>query len=96
VETVDECVGKVWNAVEAAKGAMIITADHGNADEMFDHFSGQPSTAHSLNPTPFILAGTDVQRLRDGGDFGDVAPTVLELLGIQPPAAMTGRSLIAG
>jgi 2,3-bisphosphoglycerate-independent phosphoglycerate mutase len=75
---------------------MIITADHGNADEMFDDVSGQPSTAHSLNPVPFILAGTDVQTLRDGGDFGDVAPTVLELLGIQPPAAMTGRSLIAG
>jgi 2,3-bisphosphoglycerate-independent phosphoglycerate mutase len=96
VETVDECIGKVWDAVKAAAGAMIITADHGNADEMFDHVSGQPSTAHSLNPVPFILAGTDVQRLRDGGDFGDVAPTVLELLGIQPPAAMTGRSLIAG
>lgn len=96
VETVDECVGEVWNAVEAAAGAMIITADHGNADEMFDHVSGQPSTAHSLNPVPFILAGTDVQRLRDDGDFGDVAPTVLELLGVQPPAAMTGRSLIAG
>ena len=96
VETVDECIGKVWDAVKAAAGAMIITADHGNADEMFDDVSGQPSTAHSLNPVPFILAGTDVQRLRDGGDFGDVAPTVLELLGIQPPAAMTGRSLIAG
>ncbi len=96
VEIVDECIGKVWKAVEAAAGAMIITADHGNADEMFDPVSGQPSTAHSLNPAPFILAGAGVQKLREGGDFGDVAPTVLELLGIQPPAAMTGRSLIAG
>ncbi len=96
VETVDECVGQVWHAASAAAGAMIVTADHGNADEMIDPVSGKPSTAHSLNPVPFILAGAGVRKLRDGGDFGDVAPTVLKLLGIQPPAAMTGRSLIAG
>ncbi len=96
VETVDECIGDVWRAARTALGAMIVTADHGNADEMIDPVSGQPSTAHSLNPVPFILAGTDARKLRDGGDFADVAPTVLELMGIQPPAAMTGRSLIAG
>ena len=96
VEVVDECIGQVWGAVKAASGAMIVTADHGNADEMLDSVSGQPSTAHSLNPVPLVLAGTGVRKLRDGGDFGDVAPTVLELMGIQPPTAMTGRSLIAG
>ena len=58
---------------------------------MVDHDTGGPSTAHSLNPVPFILAGTEARRLRDGGNFGDVAPTILELMGIQQPAAMTGR-----
>jgi 2,3-bisphosphoglycerate-independent phosphoglycerate mutase len=75
---------------------MIITSDHGNADQMLDPDTGQPSTAHSLNKVPFILAGTKATQLRDGGTFADVAPTILELMGIQPPAAMTGRSLIAG
>jgi len=96
VETVDDCVGQVWRAVKEARGAMIITSDHGNADQMLDPDTGQPSTAHSLNKVPFILAGTQATQLRDGGTFADVAPTILELMGIQPPAAMTGRSLIAG
>ncbi|MGB4337580.1 MAG: 2,3-bisphosphoglycerate-independent phosphoglycerate mutase [Bacillota bacterium] len=96
VEAVDRCVGQVWDAVRSVGGALLVTADHGNADAMVDHDTGGPSTAHSLNPVPFILAGTEARRLRDGGNFGDVAPTILELMGIQQPAAMTGASLIAG
>lgn len=96
VETVDDCIGQVWEATKAVGGAMIVTSDHGNADQMLDPGSGQPSTAHSLNRVPFILAGTHAKQLRDDGTFADVAPTVLELMEIQPPAAMTGASLIAG
>ncbi|MEA4883417.1 MAG: 2,3-bisphosphoglycerate-independent phosphoglycerate mutase [Clostridia bacterium] len=96
VEVVDSCLGQVWDAVRSASGAMIITADHGNADEMVDPATGQPNTAHSLNRVPFILACTDVTELRDDGDFADVAPTILQLMGLQQPTVMTGRSLIVG
>ncbi len=96
VATVDSCLGQVWDVVRAVGGAMIVTADHGNADEMIDPNTGGPNTAHSLNPVPFILAGTEVRSLRHGGDFGDVAPTILKLMGVQQPAAMAGASLIAG
>ena len=73
---------------------MIVTADHGNRRDVDP--TGGPNTAHSLNPVPFILAGTEVRSLRHGGDFGDVAPTILKLMGVQQPAAMAGASLIAG
>jgi 2,3-bisphosphoglycerate-independent phosphoglycerate mutase len=102
VETVDECLGRVVAAVRETGGTCVITADHGNADHMLEP-DGSPNTAHSLNPVPLILAGPDgdeggaVARLAlraAGGVLADVAPTVLELLGIEQPAAMTGRSLI--
>jgi 2,3-bisphosphoglycerate-independent phosphoglycerate mutase len=83
----------VIEAVHAKGGACIVTADHGNADHMLEP-DGSPNTAHSMNPVPVIVtAGAD--RLRDGGVLADVAPTVLDLLGQEQPAAMTGRSLIA-
>jgi 2,3-bisphosphoglycerate-independent phosphoglycerate mutase len=97
VETVDECLGRVVSAVRESGGVCVITADHGNADHMLEP-DGSPNTAHSLNPVPLILAGrADGEGLAlraDGGALADVAPTVLELLGIDQPAAMTGRSLI--
>jgi 2,3-bisphosphoglycerate-independent phosphoglycerate mutase len=71
----------------------VITADHGNADEMLEP-DGSPDTAHSLNPVPLIVTDAHVA-LRDGGVLADVAPTVLQLLGIEQPPAMTGRSLLA-
>jgi 2,3-bisphosphoglycerate-independent phosphoglycerate mutase len=94
VETVDACLGDVVAAVEARGGACIVTADHGNCDHMLEP-DGSPNTAHSLNPVPLIVTA-DGLRLRDGGILADVAPTTLDLLGIPQPAAMTGRSLIAG
>jgi 2,3-bisphosphoglycerate-independent phosphoglycerate mutase len=92
VETVDRWLGEVLGAVHAAGGACIITADHGNADHMLEP-DGSPNTAHSLNPVPLIVTSPGLE-LRDGGILADVAPTVLAVLGIEQPAAMTGRSLI--
>ncbi len=92
IETVDECLGKVVSAVHASGGACFITADHGNADHMLEP-DGSPNTAHSLNPVPVVVTVPGLD-LRSGGVLADVAPTVLELLGIEQPGAMTGRSLI--
>jgi 2,3-bisphosphoglycerate-independent phosphoglycerate mutase len=94
IETVDECLGQVVRAVRASGGVCVITADHGNADHMLEP-DGSPNTAHSLNPVPLIVTAPGEIVLRpEGGILADVAPTVLELLGIDQPAAMTGRSLI--
>ncbi len=92
IETVDRCLGDVVAAVQASGGALVITADHGNADNMLEP-DGSPNTAHSLNPVPLIVTVEGLE-LRDGGVLADVSPTVLELLGYEQPAAMTGVSLI--
>ena len=92
IETVDGCLGEVIEAVHGSGGAAVVTADHGNADHMLEP-DGSPNTAHSLNPVPFIVTVSGVS-LREGGVLADVAPTVLELLGIEQPAAMSGRSRI--
>jgi 2,3-bisphosphoglycerate-independent phosphoglycerate mutase len=92
VETVDACLGDVVDAVHATGGALVITADHGNADNMLEP-DGSPNTAHSLNPVPLIVT-VEGLRLREGGILADVAPTVLGLLGVAQPEAMTGRSLV--
>jgi 2,3-bisphosphoglycerate-independent phosphoglycerate mutase len=94
VETVDACLGDLVAAVQETGGALLITADHGNADEMLED-DGSPDTAHSLNPVPVIVT-VDGSTLRDGGILADVAPTLLQLLGIDQPTAMTGRSLLSG
>ena len=92
VEVVDECLAAVVECVHASGGACIVTADHGNSDEMLTP-DGQPQTAHSLSPVPLIVT-TPAVRLEREGVLADVAPTVLELLGTPQPAAMTGRSLL--
>jgi 2,3-bisphosphoglycerate-independent phosphoglycerate mutase len=94
VETVDGCLGDVVEVVERLGGACLVTADHGNAEQMLEP-DGSPHTAHTTNPVPLILAGRR-DELRDGGRLADLAPTVLHLLGIPQPAAMDGRSLLAG
>ena len=91
-ETVDECLGRVVETVHDSGGACIVTADHGNADNMLEP-DGSPNTAHSLNPVPLVVTA-QVGDLRDGGVLADVAPTILELMGIPPPRAMKGRSLL--
>jgi len=95
IETVDECLGEVVAAVHARGGVCVVTADHGNADHMLEP-DGSPNTAHSLNPVPLILTSDGVRLRQEGGILADVAPTMLQVLGIEQPAQMTGRSLIEG
>ncbi|HEU4598262.1 MAG TPA: 2,3-bisphosphoglycerate-independent phosphoglycerate mutase [Solirubrobacterales bacterium] len=92
VEVVDAQLGKVVDAVTGKGGTCIVTADHGNCDNMLEP-DGSPNTAHSLNPVPLIVTTKGIH-LRDGGILADVAPTALDLLGIPQPEAMTGRSLV--
>jgi len=92
IETVDGCLGDVVEAVQATGGALLITADHGNADNMLEP-DGSPNTAHSLNPVPVIVT-VDGATLREGGVLADVAPTLLQMLGVDQPEEMTGRSLL--
>jgi 2,3-bisphosphoglycerate-independent phosphoglycerate mutase len=92
VETVDACLGEVVDAVQASGGTLFITADHGNSDHMLEP-DGSPNTQHSLNPVPVIVTTTGLE-LRDGGALANVAPTILQLLGFEQPAAMTATSLI--
>lgn len=97
VETVDACVGRVVDALLAVNGQMFICADHGNSDQMIDYETGQPFTAHTTNPVPFILVNyTDGVGLREGGKLADIAPTLLEMMGLPKPAEMTGTSLLTG
>ena len=93
VEAVDACAGKVINAVLAKGGAVLLTADHGNADKMYDE-NGGPFTAHTTNPVPFLVAGAGDVALREGGVLADIAPTMLTMLGLPVPGEMTGKSII--
>jgi 2,3-bisphosphoglycerate-independent phosphoglycerate mutase len=95
VETVDTCLGRLTAAVQQAGGTLVVTADHGNAETMRDPETGEPHTAHTLNPVPFLVVNPPaaVAHLEDGR-LADVAPTLLDILGLGQPAAMTGHSLI--
>lgn len=96
VEVVDGCVGEIVNRILSLGGAVLLTADHGNAEKMQDSDTGQPHTAHTTNPVPFTLITSDRKSycLREDGILADVAPTALELMHIPQPEAMTGRTLI--
>ncbi len=94
VEAVDECAGKVIDAVLAAGGAVLLTADHGNADKMYDPDPEHPFTAHTTNPVPFLVAGLGDVKLRQGGVLADIAPTMLKVMGLPQPEEMTGKSII--
>jgi 2,3-bisphosphoglycerate-independent phosphoglycerate mutase len=95
IETLDECLGQIMTALRAQEGTAIVTADHGNAEQMWDKELNAPHTAHTSNPVPVILCGDRFvgRTLRDGS-LRDVAPTLLELLEIASPPEMTGRSLL--
>lgn len=93
VETLDRCLARVIEAARVSGYEVLITADHGNAEMMFDPATGQPHTAHTLNPVPFVYVGRPA-RLKDGGALQDIAPTLLEMMGLTQPPEMTGHSLI--
>ena len=95
IEAVDKCVGRAVDAVKEVNGQMFICADHGNAEQLIDEENGEPFTAHTTNPVPFILVNADpAYQLREGGCLADIAPTLIELMGLEQPAEMTGKSLL--
>jgi 2,3-bisphosphoglycerate-independent phosphoglycerate mutase len=93
VETLDECIGRVVAAARAAGGEVLITADHGNCERMYDPDTGQPHTAHTLNRVPFVYAGRPAT-IAEGGALQDIAPTMLSLMGLPQPQEMTGKPLV--
>lgn len=95
VECLDACVGRIVQALDQVGGEALITADHGNVEQMEDECTGQAHTAHTCEPVPFIYVGKRPLKLRDGGVLADVAPTLLYLLGLEQPAEMTGHSLLS-
>ena len=95
IEAVDECVGKAVEAIKEVDGVMFICADHGNAEQLIDYKTGEPWTAHTTNPVPFILVNAgEGYGLREGGCLADIAPTLIELMGMEQPKEMTGKSLL--
>lgn len=95
VETVDECVGRAVEALLEMDGVMFICADHGNAEQLVDYETGEPFTAHTTNPVPFLLVNYDeTYTLREGGCLADIVPTLIEVMGKEQPAEMTGKSLL--
>ena len=95
IETVDECVGRTVEAIKEVDGQMFICADHGNAEQLVDYKTGEPFTAHTTNPVPFILVNADSSyTLREGGKLADIIPTLIELMGMEQPKEMTGKSLL--
>jgi 2,3-bisphosphoglycerate-independent phosphoglycerate mutase len=95
VETVDSCLGRIESALRAQGGAMLITADHGNAELMIDPATGGPHTAHTTNPVPFIVVSENAKQftLKPNGSLRDISPTVLGMLGVDEPKEMTGADL---
>ncbi len=93
IETIDECVERVVEAVQKQDGVLLITADHGNAEQMIDYKTGEPHTAHTTNPVPLILVGMENAKLHEGR-LADLAPTMLQIMGLEKPEEMTGKSII--
>jgi 2,3-bisphosphoglycerate-independent phosphoglycerate mutase len=95
IETVDQCVGRVVDSIKKVNGVLFICADHGNAEQLVDYETGAPFTAHTTNPVPFILVNADPSyKLREGGCLADIVPTLIELMGMEQPKEMTGKSLL--
>jgi len=94
VETLDECLGRILRALHRTDGAMLITADHGNAEQMQDEETGQALTAHTCNPVPLIYVGDKPAELMEGGALCDIAPTLLQIMELPQPPEMTGHGLL--
>jgi len=93
-ETIDACLSRLEHAIEKAGGAMLVTADHGNCELMVDPQTKAPHTAHTIGKVPVVLVGPKVEASLNGGRLADLAPTVLDLMGLTQPAEMTGHSLL--
>lgn len=94
IETIDECLGKILTALRESGGEALITADHGNAEQMFDSITNQPHTAHTSDPVPFVYIGREAKIMKKNGILSDIAPTILYLLNLPQPREMTGQSLV--
>ena len=95
IETVDACLGRTLEAIKRNDAQMFLCADHGNAEQLIDYETGEPFTAHTTNPVPFVLVNYKPGvTLREGGKLADIAPTLLEMMGMDKPAEMTGESLL--
>jgi 2,3-bisphosphoglycerate-independent phosphoglycerate mutase len=94
IETIDRCLGRIMDALRRSGGELLITADHGNAEQMVDRVSGQPHTAHTNNPVPLIYVGRQAL-LHEQGALCDIAPTMLQIMGLEQPPEMSGRSLVS-
>ena len=95
VETVDECVGKAVEAVKEVDGVLFICADHGNAEQLIDYNTGEPFTAHTTNQVPFILVNyNSAYGLRENGCLADIVPTLIQIMGMEQPEEMSGKSLL--
>jgi 2,3-bisphosphoglycerate-independent phosphoglycerate mutase len=96
IQVVDTCIGRILQALAEVHGRALITSDHGNAEQMWDEISRSPHTQHTLNPVTLYVAGEGMSNfhLSSGGRLADIAPTLLELMGLPKPEAMTGQSLI--
>ena len=95
VEAVDGCLGRIVDAMGEVGGPCLVTADHGNVERMRDHGTGQAHTAHTAGPVPLVYVGPEAIGLDTGGSLSDVAPTLLDLMGLAAPPEMSGRSLVA-
>ena len=95
LETVDHCVGRAVEAILKADGQMFLCADHGNAEQLIDYENGGSFTAHTINPVPFILINYNPEyTLKEGGCLADIVPTMIEMMGMEQPKEMTGKSLL--
>ena len=95
VEAVDECVGKTVEAIKETDGVLFICADHGNVEQLIDYETKESFTAHTTNQVPFILVNADSSyKLREGGCLADIVPTLIEIMGMEQPKEMTGKSLL--
>lgn len=94
LEVIDTCLGKIFSALKEVDGEMLITADHGNAECMFDEKTNQPHTAHTSDPVPFVYVGRSAKIAKENGTLADIAPTILYLMNLPKPVAMTGQSLV--
>ena len=93
LEVLDGCVKQVVDAVKEVEGTLLITADHGNSEQMIDYVTGEPYTAHTTNPVPLIVIGQGNKKIKEG-KLADLAPTMLEIMGLDIPEEMTGESLL--